>query len=82
MTRTEISNLFGHNMSSERIARALSLLLAARRVRRKSHKTGGPTGREVVCSVRTYEIHEKYERSNTTPDLYSFPSFISYHFLG
>jgi hypothetical protein len=41
MTRTEISNLFGRNMSSERIAQALSLLLGARRVRRKTHKTGG-----------------------------------------
>jgi hypothetical protein len=41
MTRTEISNLFGRNMSSERIAQALSLLLAAGRVRRKTHKTGG-----------------------------------------
>jgi hypothetical protein len=41
MTRTEISNLFGRNMSSERIAQALSLLLGARRVRRTTHKTGG-----------------------------------------
>jgi hypothetical protein len=41
MTRTEISNLFGRNMSSERISQALSLLLVARRVRRKTHKTGG-----------------------------------------
>jgi hypothetical protein len=41
MTRTEISNLFGRNISSERIAQALSLLLAARRVRRMTHKTGG-----------------------------------------
>jgi hypothetical protein len=41
MTRTEISNFFGRNMSSERIAQALSLLHAARRVRRKRHKTGG-----------------------------------------
>ena len=41
MTRTEISHLFGRNMSSERIARALSLLLGAGRVRRKTHKTGG-----------------------------------------
>jgi hypothetical protein len=41
MTRTEISNLFGRNMSSERIAQALSLLLAAGRVRRKTHKTRG-----------------------------------------
>jgi hypothetical protein len=41
MTRTEISYLFGRNMSSERITQALSLLLAARRVRRKPHKTGG-----------------------------------------
>jgi hypothetical protein len=41
MTRTEISNLFGRNMSSERIAQALSLLHAAGRVRRKTHKTGG-----------------------------------------
>jgi hypothetical protein len=41
MTRTEISNLFGRNMSSERIARALSLLLGAGRVRRKTQKTGG-----------------------------------------
>lgn len=41
MTRTEISNLFGRNMSSERIAQALKLLLAAGRVRRKTQKTGG-----------------------------------------
>ena len=41
MTRTEISNLFRRNMSSERIAQALGLLLAAGRVRRKRHKTGG-----------------------------------------
>ena len=41
MTRTEISNLFGRNISSERIAQALSLLLGAMRVRRKTHKTGG-----------------------------------------
>jgi hypothetical protein len=41
MTRREISNLFRRNMSSERIAQALSLLLAAGRVRRKTHKTGG-----------------------------------------
>jgi hypothetical protein len=41
MTRTEISNFFGRNRSSERIAQALSLLLAARRVRPKTHKTGG-----------------------------------------
>jgi hypothetical protein len=41
MTRTEISNLFRRNMSSERIAQALSLLLAARRVRPMTHKTGG-----------------------------------------
>jgi hypothetical protein len=41
MTRTEISNLFGRNISSERIAQALSLLLGAGRVRRKTHKTGG-----------------------------------------
>jgi hypothetical protein len=41
MTRTEISNLFRRNMSSERIAQALGLLLVAGRVRRKRHKTGG-----------------------------------------
>jgi Protein of unknown function (DUF3987) len=41
MTRTEISNLFGRNMSSERIAQALSLLHGARRVRHMTHKTGG-----------------------------------------
>jgi len=41
MTRTEISNFFGRNMSSERIAQALSLLFSAGRVRRKRHKTGG-----------------------------------------
>ena len=41
MTRTEISHLLGRNMSAERIVQALSLLLAARRVRRKTHKTGG-----------------------------------------
>jgi hypothetical protein len=41
MTRTEISNLFGRNMSSERIAQALSLLHSAGRVRHKRHKTGG-----------------------------------------
>jgi hypothetical protein len=41
MTRTEISNLFRRNMSSERIAQALNLLLAAGRVRRKTQKTGG-----------------------------------------
>jgi hypothetical protein len=41
MTRTEISHLFGRNRSSERIGQALSLLLAAGRVRRKTHKTGG-----------------------------------------
>jgi hypothetical protein len=41
MTRTEISHLFGRNISSERIGQALSLLLAAGRVRRKTHKTGG-----------------------------------------
>jgi hypothetical protein len=41
MTRTEISHLFGRNMSSERIAQALSLLLGAGRVRRKTQKTGG-----------------------------------------
>jgi hypothetical protein len=41
MTRTEISNLFGRNMSSERIAQALSLLHGTGRVRHKRHKTGG-----------------------------------------
>jgi hypothetical protein len=41
MTRTQISNLFGRNMSSERIAQALSLLHGARRVRHMTHKTGG-----------------------------------------
>jgi hypothetical protein len=41
MTRTEISNLFKRNMSSKRIAQALRLLLAARRVRRKTQRTGG-----------------------------------------
>lgn len=41
MTRTEISNLFGRNMRSERIAQALSLLLGAGRVRSKTHQTGG-----------------------------------------
>jgi hypothetical protein len=41
MTRTEISNLFGRNISSGRIAQALSLLLAAGRVRRKTQRTGG-----------------------------------------
>jgi hypothetical protein len=41
MTRTEISYLFGRNISSERIAQALSLLLGAGRVGRKTHKTGG-----------------------------------------
>jgi hypothetical protein len=41
MTRTEISNLFKRNKSSERIAQALSLLHSAGRVRRKAHKTGG-----------------------------------------
>jgi hypothetical protein len=41
MTRTEISNLFKRNKSSERIAQALSLLLTAGRVRSKPHKTGG-----------------------------------------
>jgi hypothetical protein len=41
MTRTEISNLFRRNMSSERIAQALSLLLAAGRVRSKKQETGG-----------------------------------------
>ena len=41
MTRTEISHLFGRNMSSERIAQALNLLFAARRVRRRTHKTAG-----------------------------------------
>jgi hypothetical protein len=41
MTRTEISNLFRRNVSSERIAQALSLLLAAGRVRRKTQKTTG-----------------------------------------
>ena len=41
MTRTGISNLFRRNISSERIGQALSLLLATRRVRRKTQKTGG-----------------------------------------
>jgi hypothetical protein len=41
MTRTEISNLFGRNRSSERISQALSLLLGAGRVRPMTHKTGG-----------------------------------------
>jgi hypothetical protein len=41
MSRTEISHLFGRNMSSERVTRALSLLLGAGRVRRKTQKTGG-----------------------------------------
>jgi hypothetical protein len=41
MTRTEISNLFGRNMSSELIAQALSLLHGTGRVRHKKHKTGG-----------------------------------------
>jgi hypothetical protein len=41
MTRTEISHLFGRNISSERIAQALSLLLGAGRLRRKTQKTGG-----------------------------------------
>jgi hypothetical protein len=31
--------------------------------------------------MKTYELNEKYERSGTTPDLNSFLSFISYHFL-
>ena len=41
MTRTEISNLFGRHKNAGRINRALSLLLAARRVRRESEDTGG-----------------------------------------
>jgi Protein of unknown function (DUF3987) len=41
MTKTEISHLLGRNRSAERIARALSLLLSAGLVRRKTHKTGG-----------------------------------------
>jgi hypothetical protein len=41
MTKTEISHLLGRNRSAQRIARALSLLLGAGLVRRKSHKTGG-----------------------------------------
>ena len=41
MTRTEISNLFGRHKNAGRINRALSMLLAARRVRRESEDTGG-----------------------------------------
>src|SRR5215212_1440335 len=41
MTRTEISHLFGRNKSAERIGRALSTLLSARRVRREQEETGG-----------------------------------------
>lgn len=41
MTRTEISNLFGRHKNAGHINRALSLLLAARRVRRESEDTGG-----------------------------------------
>jgi hypothetical protein len=41
MTRTEISNLFGRHKNAGRINRALSLLLAAGRVRRESEDTGG-----------------------------------------
>jgi Protein of unknown function (DUF3987) len=41
MTKTEISHLLGRNRSAERIAQALSLLLAGGRVCRKTQKTGG-----------------------------------------
>src|SRR5215213_5117029 len=41
MSRTEISNLFGRNRSTERIGRALSMLLSAGRVRREHEETGG-----------------------------------------
>jgi hypothetical protein len=41
MTRTEISNLFGRHKNAGRINRALSMLLAVRRVRRESEDTGG-----------------------------------------
>ena len=41
MTRTEISNRFGRNRRAERIGRALSMLLNARRVRREQEVTGG-----------------------------------------
>ena len=41
MTRTEISNLFGRNRSTERIGRALFMLLNAGRVRREQEETGG-----------------------------------------
>ena len=41
MTRTEISNLFGRHKNAGCINRALSMLLAVRRVRRESEDTGG-----------------------------------------
>ena len=41
MTRTEISNLFGRHKNAGRINRALSMLLAVRRVGRESEDTGG-----------------------------------------
>jgi Protein of unknown function (DUF3987) len=41
MTRTEVSNLFGRNKSSERIGRALSMLLTMGRARREREETGG-----------------------------------------
>jgi hypothetical protein len=80
MTRTEISNLFGRNKSADHIAQALMLVLRTGRGRRKTQKTGGPTGGEVVRGVRAYELNEKYERCRTTLDLNSLLSFISYPF--
>ena len=41
MTRTEIFSLFGRHKNADRINRALSMLLAARHMRRESEDTGG-----------------------------------------
>jgi hypothetical protein len=41
MTRTEIRDYFGRNQKSERVNRALALLLKSGRIRREVEPTGG-----------------------------------------
>jgi hypothetical protein len=41
LTRTDLTNYFGRNQSSERIGRALGLLLTSKLARREEQTTGG-----------------------------------------
>jgi hypothetical protein len=64
MTKTEISHLFGRNKSADRIARALTLLLHAGRVRRKAQKTEGRQA-ERWFAARNLTKYTKYTKKAT-----------------